>query len=97
MIHDNSIDAYYQEKPKLGGRRRKIIEVFFKEGSSLSDRQVLNRLKLHDMNQVRPRITELVNEGYLEELGHIKDAVTDKKVRTCRIINNKPEQIEMEV
>jgi hypothetical protein len=35
-----------------------------------------------DMNSVRPRITELVEEGFLVEGPSVKDALTGRTVRT---------------
>ena len=52
-----------------------------------TDRQVLTALRMHDMNAVRPRLTELVQDGWLEECGAVIDGVTAKSVRQLRVVD----------
>ena len=53
----------------------------------MSARQIAWRLGYEDMNAVRPRITEMVEEGILEAAGTIRDTVTGRRVATFRKIN----------
>ena len=80
-IHQNSREAFHQEKPRFPNRKEQIMEIFLPSGAILSDRQVKDILGYSDMNAVRPRITELCKEGRLEEVGAKVDPVTNKKVR----------------
>lgn len=50
-----------------------------------TDRQVLAHLELPDMNCVRPRLTELVQGGWLVEAGTAECPVTRKQVRVLRL------------
>jgi hypothetical protein len=49
---------------------------------ALTDREVRDMCGFSDMNSVRPRITELVEEGFLVEGPSVKDALTGRTVRT---------------
>ena len=51
-----------------------------------TDREVMGVLGFGDMNAVRPRLTELVHEGWLEECGKAVDAVTERHVRVLRVV-----------
>ena len=80
MIHPNSIEAARKIDDKLS-RQARIIEVYRSAGRPLTDRQVKEALGLSEMNQVRPRITELVQAGRLREVGKYKDEYTRTSVR----------------
>lgn len=38
-----------------------------------------------DPNSVRPRLTELIGDGILEEAGSVSDPITHKTVRVVRL------------
>lgn len=84
MIHINSKEAYDEIRNKVTDRQRSIIKVVERYPNS-SDRDVLNELGWHDMNMVRPRITELVQRGLLVESGARLCAITDRKCRTLKL------------
>ncbi len=52
-----------------------------------TDREIKEKMGLSDMNSVRPRITELIKSGHLEETDNTKCPVTNKTVRKVRIVN----------
>jgi len=81
-MHINSLQTYLEIKPALSGRRLKIFNYIQIHGEC-TDRQIKNGLGLPDMNSVRPRCTELVHEGVLEEKRTIKDTMTN---RPCRVL-----------
>jgi hypothetical protein len=58
-----------------------VFDVFKRKQAPLTDRQVANILGFHDMNQVRPRISELKEAGALIEMGKMRDPFTGKTVR----------------
>ena len=79
--HEHSIKTYYKQKPKMSGRRLAIYMDILDYGPS-TDREVLQRLYPGgDMNMVRPRISELLDMGELEEVGKATDAATGMTVR----------------
>ena len=87
MIHANSIQSYEEIKPELSGRRKEIYLALWKSSRKMTDREVKDELGLADMNAVRPRITELIKAGHLEEVGNTKCPLTGKTVRQVMIFN----------
>jgi hypothetical protein len=84
-MHANSLAAYYDgELDEFTKRQREILEAFKRYGG-LTDRQCMTKLGYHDMNAVRPRITELINRGVLLEVSNPTCPVTKKTVRVCEI------------
>ena len=82
MIHPHSREAY--QELDLGKRQRLIIEIYKERSCPLTDRQVLSWIfgvSYSDMNKVRPRITELIDKGVLEEKGKTTCAITGRTVR----------------
>ena len=86
-VHAHSTQAYRDGKPTLDARKREIYEAFAWLGVG-TDRECLERLHQTDMNYVRPRITELIKEGILEEAGECEDHLTGRMVRRVRIAQN---------
>jgi DNA-binding Lrp family transcriptional regulator len=93
-MHDNSLDAFREEKPKLSARAERIYGWVGGHGLS-TDRDVLRGLNYSDMNQVRPRITELVEDGLFEEVDKVRCPVTHKNVRRVRVKTVVPAQMEL--
>jgi hypothetical protein len=80
-IHANSRISF--AALNLGERRALVMAAYFLAGVPLTDREVLARLGLTDMNDVRPRITTLRDEGLLMETGSVTCCETGKRVRVC--------------
>ena len=102
MIHENSIAAYQQQRDsgRLSRRQRAIVEVLERDTMQhlgRTDRMLMNALGFTDPNAVRPRVTELVNMGFLEECGEIKDSATGMTVRRVRIKKTPQTQENMEL
>lgn len=97
MIHENSKQALYEERKSLSDRASKIYEyVRGQSSNSFTDRQIMTNLGFTEPNQVRPRITELVERGLLYESGSAKCDVTDKTVRLVKIVSDvNKQQMEM--
>ena len=84
--HVNSINAYDEGKEEWFSKREKLILAALsglKRGAS--DRELMIRLGFTDMNSVRPRITEMVKEGLLEEVSNQEDPITKKVVRVVAL------------
>lgn len=79
-MHENSLDAYEEEKPKLGKRCAAVYGVYERLGAA-TDRQVMEALGFTDMNSVRPRINDMMKMGLLIEVGSRKDSATGHRVR----------------
>lgn len=84
-LHENTINSYIEEIPKMSRRARHIYDFFLETGGTYSDREVMQQLGYSEMNQVRPRITELVKAKLLTEVGSIRCKTTNK---TVRILNS---------
>jgi len=71
-------------------RKEEVLAVF-KEGECLTAREVLHIIKPNsdNMNYVRPRITELCNDGYLEEWFAKYDENTNRSVTAWRLVTEK--------
>lgn len=82
--HINSLCAYFAGESGLFSKRELLILDLLREGrnrAGLTDREVMLALGFSDMNAVRPRLTELVAEGLVNEIGSKDDPVTGKCVR----------------
>jgi predicted MarR family transcription regulator len=83
--HVNSLLAYYSgDGDKFSNREIKVLDAIRKLGRA-SDREVMLALGFQDTNAVRPRITELRDEGLIEEVGKQKDPVTGMTVRVLAL------------
>ena len=80
--HDNSMEAYRTLDRRK--RREAILQVFRTASDAMSDREVCLTLGYSDMNAVRPRITELRDEGMIIETG--KQYEGHRPVRVCEMI-----------
>lgn len=85
-LHPNSLDAYYDGRREVFPRRSAEILAVLSTLGEASDRQVCEHLGFTDMNAVRPRVTELLDAGVLEETGCRVDPVTERRVRVVRIV-----------
>ena len=83
-VHENSRKAYHEERPKLSKRCADILHGM-RHGAMLTDRDIMGHMGFTDMNAVRPRITELIDAGYLMEVGKVKCPVTGKTVRVVGV------------
>jgi hypothetical protein len=83
VIHSNSLESW--RTLDATSRRQAILEVYRHSPRPLTDRQVRDELHLQDMNQVRPRITELVKGHWLREVGKVRDEYSRKTVRLVTV------------
>ena len=94
-MHSNSIVAYAEEESALSRRAQVVLDLFKSSPCALTDREVMFRLGFVEPNAVRPRITELVQLGYLQERGKTKCAITGKQVRKVSLPEGTPVQLEL--
>lgn len=80
--HTNSHESWQSLRP--ANRIERIIAAF-RMYHDLTDRECMESLGLTDMNSVRPRITEMIEQGVLHEGESRTDHVTKKTVRTCSL------------
>jgi hypothetical protein len=94
VMHPNSLAAFDRESEKLTRRAAMIHGALIGARRPLTDREVKALLGFEDMNSVRPRITELISDGYAEEVAQVECPVTHKRVRQVRgLLNRKPRQL----
>ena len=91
-IHTNSVIS--KKKLKVGGRHNRILQIFHIYDRPMTDREIKEIGKFDDMNDVRPRITELLETDppRLKECGNVIDVKTQRPVRTTRLL--RPEEIK---
>ena len=91
IINRNSLEAHEMAK-KI--KRKRYVEIlscyefcekheWFGRDAGATDRDVRIRLGYNDMNEVRPRITELLQMKYLEVIDNISE--NGRRVRACCI------------
>lgn len=85
MMHHNSLEAFHSVM-NLGERQRAIWNTLVRAGP-MTDRAVVEDMDLFDMNSARPRITELIKEGFAKEVGSVHCHVTGRKVRLVRAVS----------
>lgn len=78
--HANSREAYRSLGSARSDRTARIIAYLQAHGPA-TDREIAAGLGFTDMNSVRPRITEAIEDGVLREFGHVACGKTGKTVR----------------
>lgn len=91
-MHDNSIATYREEESKLSARAGAILAWLYVHGPH-TDRGVMEGMGFTEPNQVRPRITELIESGKLMEVCTVICPKTRKPVRKVDI--RRPRQLEL--
>ncbi len=83
--HLNSSDAYHETTETRAKRTADVFEAFIRFNRPMTDREVCSALGYKDMNAVRPRMTELIQQGVLIECGKVRDYLTGRRVRQCTV------------
>lgn len=84
-MHQNSLFAFAEQKTKLSGRAMDILAAI-KKIPPVTDRQIMSIMGFGEPNAVRPRLTELIQMGLVEECGSVRCKVTGKTVRVVKAI-----------
>jgi hypothetical protein len=88
-MRKNSLQALEEERYKLSKRESLIYEYLRANPSnSYTDRQIMRTLQLTEPNQVRPRITSLIEKKMIFESGNTKCQFTGKTVRLIKLNND---------
>jgi hypothetical protein len=82
-----TIARFYHKQAERSFTDRQVKEILYAQGV----------LPMDDMNMVRPKITSLIDDGYLRECGEIEDALTHRTVRLVRWDPHDPTQGQMEL
>lgn len=77
-MHANSKAAW--KTIKTSKRAQQILD-FASQHQPMTDRQLRNAMGFDDLNQVRPRVTELHDLGKMFEYATVKCSTTGKTVR----------------
>lgn len=80
-MHVNSLNAYFEGQTEHFSKREQQVLDQVRALRSATDRDVMVSLNFTDPNTVRPRISELIKEGLLVEVGFSEDVITGKTVR----------------
>ena len=85
-IHANSSKSLKEQKAKGKTEhfRLAIFGLMVARNVPLTDREVMSILQEQDVNNVRPEITRLKQDGLLVEVDKVKCLWTGKSVRRCR-------------
>ncbi len=100
-MHTNTLTAHRKVRGELAERNRRILDYldYLGSGWRLTDREIKDGIGLDDMNSVRPRITELIRDGFAVECGKARCQVTGQTVRLVRATTeaerNRAEQGEL--
>jgi hypothetical protein len=84
----------YNELDNLSTRCRKVVSALEDLGVA-TDRRIKEHLRLPDMNNVRPRVTELIKLGIVIEDGEDICEETNRSVRLIRLAKPMTNQLEM--
>ena len=83
QVHENSTASLNEEKKR--GRpeifRKKIWDFLFSIPYPSTDRRIMKALGEDDVNNIRPEITRLKQDGLIREAGKVACEFTGKKVR----------------
>jgi hypothetical protein len=79
-MHANSLKAFEMNGPRLSARAQAVLDWITAHGPH-TDRGVMQGMGFTEPNQVRPRITELVDLGLIEEHRDVTCPVTGATVR----------------
>lgn len=86
-MHQNSLAAFDEIEEERSDRANAIYGLLIAGGTAMTDRQVMHALGFHDMNAVRPRITELKESRWVQEVGTVECPVTGRHVRLVKALD----------
>ena len=85
QLHNNTYASYIELLKTLPDRQKKILWAIKKMTDlkrPITDRAIKTYLMLDDMNQVRPRVTELLKQGHIKETDPVQCIHTGRQVRS---------------
>ncbi len=83
-LHVHSLEVYRCMLGLFTPRAKRILDLY-RERGPMTDRQVMQKLGYTDMNAVRPRISSLVEAGWLVRWNKLPSNPVDRLIRPKRI------------
>jgi predicted transcriptional regulator len=80
-IHRNSVRAHREERKTLGKRAAQILDFLRRDCGHYTDRELTAKLGYTDRMMVQPRVSDLIRDGHLQEIGSTRCRTTGKTVR----------------
>lgn len=80
-VHANSRASF--AALDVNERQSLVMAAYLLANAPLTDRDVARRIGTTELNDVRPRVSELVGKSLLWECGSVKCEVSGRKVRVC--------------
>ena len=86
MVKENSLHSFLQEESegRFGKRNKEVFELIVKK-EGLTSREIMIELGYSELNNVRPRLTELLKGSRIKEGNKVKCQYTNKSVTTYYI------------
>lgn len=81
-MHANSLAGWDAYDPSP---REKAIVEYLSKRQPMTDREIRDGMGFNDLNQVRPRITEMHDKGVMFEYGIVECPVTGRAVRVSGV------------
>lgn len=81
MIHANTLEAYFSTGANRSNLETRILGLMA-DGAARTDREIQHALNYPEA--IRPRVTTLISEGLLHEVGSKVCETTGKKVRLTK-------------
>lgn len=92
----NSVSTYHVKAKTLGDRARSIFDHLERYGP-MAEEEIIRRMGFRDSNAVRPRVSEMIQAGILEEYRKEVSRITGRPVRVVGLPRPKvapqPEQL----
>ena len=85
MTHPNSRESH--KRVDKVARQNAILDALALENKPMTDRQIKNYLRMKDMNDIRPRVSELIDAFKLKEVGDTVCRETGRRVRLVALID----------
>jgi hypothetical protein len=86
-MHHNSLNAYRQVRDEMNKREKAIYGLLSQNMLSMTDREIMKALNFPEPNCVRPRITDLIKNYWLREMGDVEDSISGVRVRRVRALS----------
>lgn len=84
ILEQCQMESYQITKPDIPTRRKEILKAL--DIFDMTAREIAYKLNYKDLNAVKPRITELVQDGLVEVVGKRFDEMTQRKVSVYRAV-----------
>lgn len=84
ILEQCQMESYQMTKPDIPTRRKEILKAL--DIFDMTAREIAYKLNYKDLNTVKPRITELVQDGLVEVVGKRFDEMTQRKVSVYRAV-----------